>query len=405
MPYVAATWATWMAGGVAVPLAVTHPPHELDYVIRDAGISAVLTPPAGHDKLKDVTHAAGAVLHLLHDELVESSDSGTTGRPKGALHTHGSLAAMADCLTKAWAWQPSDVILHSLPLHHIHGIVNALYCAHYVGAAVQFLPRFSPAAMWRCLQSGDISVLMAVPTMYSYLLSHYDSHMTPEEQAAARSAAAALRLTVSGSAAAPVPLLQRWKALSGQQLLERYGMTETGMILSNPYEGDRRAGFVGLPLPGVEVKVVPMENDAADSGAGDDDGAGDDNGVVKGTTPAHGPMLFREYWGRPEATAAAFDAEGFFMTGDTVSLEGRPPYYRILGRSSVDIIKSGGYKISALDIESALLHHPEVAEAAVLGVADDKLGQAPLPRNAMGKVNKKELLKTFFSAETAAEKS
>ncbi|WIA33246.1 hypothetical protein OEZ86_006388 [Tetradesmus obliquus] len=508
MQYVAATYAAWMAGAVAVPLAVSHPPQELDYVIRDAGISAVLTSASGHNKLKDVTHAAGAALHVVQQELFEGSDpwlttssssssssssnaeqqdwqeiagsstsdassgalivytSGTTGRPKGALHTHGSLAAQVECLTRAWQWQPSDVMLHALPLHHVHGIINGLYCAHYSGAAISFLPKFSPAAVWQQLMEGDVSVLMAVPTMYSYLLSHYESHMSPEEQHAARAAAARLRLTVSGSAAAPVPLLQRWQALSGQRLLERYGMTETGMILSNPYEGERRPGFVGLPLPGVEVKVVQQSSSSNGNGNGSGDAANEpaasneDSGAEvlrQGELAVRGPMLFREYWGRPQATAEAFDGEGYFLTGDTVSLEGSPPYYRILGRSSVDIIKSGGFKISALDIEGALLHHADVAEAAVLGLPDEALGEvvaalivpkaaskpaaneagsdaaktgdvllgqlkglarrelasyclprvwrlldAPLPRNAMGKVNKKQLLKEFFPEQAAA---
>ncbi|KAF6260638.1 hypothetical protein COO60DRAFT_1684228 [Scenedesmus sp. NREL 46B-D3] len=475
MQYVAATWATWMAGGVAVPLAVSHPPQELEYVIRDAGVSAVLTAPAGHGKLKDVTHAAGAALHVVEQGLFEGSDpwlakcsssvqqqdwqddssssggmrdasagalivytSGTTGKPKGALHTHASLAAQVRCLSHAWQWRGSDAMLHALPLHHVHGIVNGLYCAHYSGASVSLLPKFSPAAVWQQLIvsgsvrasncEGDVSVLMAVPTMYSYLLSYYDSHMTPEQQRAARAAAAGLRLAVSGSAAAPVPLLQRWQALSGQRLLERYGMTETGMILSNPYEGERRPGFVGLPLPGVEVKVVQQSSSSSSM-------------PQQGELAVRGPMLFRGYWGRAQATAEAFDAEGYFLTGDTVSLEGQPPYYRIMGRSSVDVIKSGGFKISALDVEGALLAHPGVAEAAVLGLPDELLGQAvaaliealkgdallaqlkglarrelpsyclprvwrllhaPLPRNAMGKVNKKELLATFFPDKVAS---
>lgn len=184
-----------------------------------------------------------------------------------------SVRAQVDCLVQEWRWCSADTIVHALPLHHVHGIVNALYCAHAAGAAVNMLPKFSPAAVWqqlmvragagaaaavlwrisalpllhcnlallcaapaRCLQSGQVSVLMAVPTMYDYLLSFYDTSMAPQQQADARAAAASLRLAVSGSAAAPVPLLQRWRQLSGQVLLERYGMTETGMILSNPYQ-------------------------------------------------------------------------------------------------------------------------------------------------------------------------
>ncbi|KAF8067359.1 Acsf3 [Scenedesmus sp. PABB004] len=467
--YVAATWATWMAGGIAVPLAVSHPPAELDYVLRDAGCAAVLAPLSGHGALRDVAAAAGAALHLVDDGLLGAGDaasgahgdgargggssgtggggvtrsaggggssrgdgagaliiytSGTTGRPKGALHTHGSLAAQVACLTAAWRWRADDAILNALPLHHVHGVINALHCAHAAGAAVHFLPRFSPAAAWQELMAGGVSVLMAVPTMYRYLLDHHDSALTPAERAAAAGAAAALRLAVAGSAAAPVALLARWRALAGGELLERYGMTETGMILSNPYEGERRPGFVGVPLPGVEVKLVPAPGDA---------GGG---GPPQGELAVRGPGLFREYWGRPEATDAAFDGDGWFLTGDTVSLEGAPPYYRIVGRTSVDVIKTGGFKVSALDVEGELLHHAGVAEAAVLGLPHDTLGEAvaalvvpcpgaaldeaalrahaaarlppyavprvwrlldaPLPRNAMGKVNKRELAAAFF---------
>eukprot|EP00879_Flechtneria_rotunda_P026757 GHRR01028580.1.p1 GENE.GHRR01028580.1~~GHRR01028580.1.p1 ORF type:complete len:272 (+),score=74.94 GHRR01028580.1:288-1103(+) len=190
--YVAATWATWLSGGIAVPLAVTHPPHELDYVIRDAGISLVLTTPSGHSKLADIAAAAKAAFHQVEDALFEGADahvnavattsssstggsygstssssssdasgsliiytSGTTGKPKGVLHTHASLISQAQCLSEAWQWSVRDNILHALPLHHIHGIVNALHCAHYSGATVTFLPKFSPAAMWKQLMVGQ----------------------------------------------------------------------------------------------------------------------------------------------------------------------------------------------------------------------------------------------------------
>ncbi|GBF92979.1 hypothetical protein Rsub_05815 [Raphidocelis subcapitata] len=484
MPYVAATWAAWMAGGVAVPIATSHPPAEIDYVLRDAGVSAVLAPESAADKLKATVAAAGASLHLIPPSLFSAAipeaeadaaagrgdaaeaaaaaaerarshaaagasggfddgrgaliiyTSGTTGRPKGALHTHGSLSAQITCLADAWRWRASDRILHALPLHHIHGIVNALHCAHAAGACVDFMASFQPNSAWRRLRDAPISVLMAVPTMYSYLLMAHD-RMAPDQQSAARAAAARLRLAVSGSAAAPVALLRRWEEVSGTALLERYGMTETGMILSNPYEGERRAGFVGVPLPGVAVRVAP------DAAAPRGEAAA--RGGAQGDLRVGGPCLFKEYWGRPEATAEAFDSDGFFKTGDVVSLEGEPPYYKILGRASVDIIKSNAFKVSALEVEGAVLQHAGVQECAVLGVADELHGEViaalvvpadggaaalaaegggdaaaalrafcaerlpkykvpsvwkildePLPRNAMGKVNKKDLLKRFF---------
>ncbi|KAI8464859.1 MAG: hypothetical protein J3K34DRAFT_380146 [Monoraphidium minutum] len=444
--YVAATWAAWMAGGVAVPLATSHPPSEIDYVLRDAGVSLVLAPESGAAKLADTVHAAGAALHVLDPSLFAAAvpedaaaaargaliiyTSGTTGRPKGALHTHGGLGAQVSCLVDAWRWAPADVILHALPLHHIHGIVNALHCAHAAGGCVDFMASFQPNAAWRRLRDGGITVLMAVPTMYTYLLMAYD-RAPPPQQAALRAAAARLRLAVSGSAAAPVALLARWREVAGRELLERYGMTETGMILSNPYEGERRPGFVGLPLPGVRVKVAP---DADAPHGVDPEPSGP---ASTGDLRVGGPFLFKEYWGRPEATAAAFDADGMFKTGDVVALEGAPPYFKIMGRASVDIIKSNAFKVSALEVEGAVLQHPAVQECAVLGVPDPIHGEAitalvvlkdgaegdlggdvagalrafcadrlpkykvpstwrllgqPLPRNAMGKVNKKDLL-------------
>ncbi|GIL63407.1 hypothetical protein Vafri_17443 [Volvox africanus] len=396
--YLAATWAVWQAGGIVVPLATSHPPPELSYVCQDAGLSAVLTLPDQEARLGPIANEHGAALQLLEPvagsststtridsssscvgdsqeteaaveavaadlrDLSASSTSGaliiytsgTTGKPKGVLHTHRSLQAQVYALASAWRWRPSDRLLHCLPLHHIHGIVNALYCPSAVGASVEFLPKFAPAAVWQRIQSGDISVFMGVPTMYSYLLSHYDTQAaaSPERAAALRGAAGALRLTVSGSSACPLPILNRWRELSGDFLLERYGMTEIGMALSNPYKGERRPGSVGTPLPGVEARIAP-----------------------DGQLLVRGPNVFSEYWGRPAATSEAFDADGFFLTGDTASTSGSPPYFTIEGRTSVDIIKSSGYKISALQIESVVLEHPGIAEVAVLGVPDETFGE------------------------------
>jgi len=374
--------------------------------------------------------------------------SGTTGRPKGALHTHGSLAAQIGSLCSAWEWNASDRILHPLPLHHIHGIVNALLCPHAVGAAVEFMPKFSPSGLWARLRQGHsggegqppVSVFMGVPTMYVRLLQALDSMPAGADRDAAVAAARALRLTVSGSAACPVPLMNSWEQVTGTRLLERYGMTEVGMALSNLYAGERRAGFVGKPLPGVRIKVVP---DTPSEGADEDKPAAssDDTqqwGPVEegpGELRLAGPALFAAYWGREQATADAFDEDGFFRTGDTVVRQAGS--WRILGRTSVDVIKCGGYKLSALEIEAHLLEHPAVGEAAVVGVPDEAYGQvvaavlagkdgkspptlgelrvwardvmAPyktptmvkvldaIPRNAMGKTNKKELLQLFVS--------
>jgi len=253
---------------------------------------------------------------------------------------------------------------------------------------------------------------MAVPTIYHKMIQEYDT-MTPAEQARLKEACMQLRLMVSGSAALPVSVMERFEEVSGHRLLERYGMTEIGMALSNPYHGDRVAGTVGYPLPGVQCRVD------ADEGA-------------EGELCIKGPSVFSEYWKLPEATAKEFDEEGWFKTGDVVACDstGR---YSIKGRASVDILKTGGYKVSALDIEQQLLEHPDVASVAVFGVDDDEWGQRvaavmvmkpgaealtldalrtwgkgtmagyripsimkvlpEMPVNAMGKVNKKDLTK------------
>ncbi|CAK0783610.1 hypothetical protein CVIRNUC_006809 [Coccomyxa viridis] len=446
--YVAATWASWLSGGVAVPLCLTHPPGELKYVLQDANVRAVLTTDEHMSRMAPLAKEAGAKILRVSDSSEQPSreqdaidalkpeqgalvvyTSGTTGRPKGALHTYAGLTAHINALVTSWEWRASDRILHCLPLHHVHGIINALHCAHAVGATVEFSPKFSPTAVWDVLMREDdpITVFMGVPTMYSHLLSVYDD-MSLEQQKAAQGAAKRLRLTVSGSAACPLPIMQRWHALSGQWLLERYGMTETNMILSNPYHGERRAGSVGLPLPGVEVQILPEEGTESSASTGTAEHIGE--------LQVRGPGLFKMYLNKPEATAEAFDSEGWFRTGDIASLEGDPPYWRIVGRASVDIIKSGGYKISAPQVEDAILAHPDVAECAVMGAPDEAQGervaaviackntqitlkqlrewlkdklpeyQLPsrleivetIPRNAMGKVNKKELRRQYFGA-------
>eukprot|EP00210_Caulerpa_lentillifera_P004916 g4692.t1 len=427
--YVAATWATWMAGGIVVPLATSHTKAELQHVIDDAGIRVIQTSEDWKSSLP-LTSQIDVHLFDLSSLLTDYQEafsmpkqtdgaliiytSGTTGKPKGALHTHHSLNAQMKSLSDAWGWKQEDCILHALPLHHIHGIVNALYCAHYNGACVNIQPKFSPRAVWTSLKSGGISVFMGVPTMYSHLISYMQS-LCSEEQEELRSSAQQLRLFVSGSAACPVPLMMKWKELTGHLLLERYGMTEIGMALSNPLDGERRPGYVGIPLPGVFTKLKSDSESVAEL-------------LVKGDS------LFKEYWNLPNATKESFDEDGYFKTGDIVTVSGSPPYFKILGRASVDIIKCGGYKLSALEIENAILGDNRIKECGVLGIPDETHGEIPvafistvdsaqltasevlanctsilakykiprkvvfvenLPRNAMGKINKVQMKETF----------
>jgi malonyl-CoA/methylmalonyl-CoA synthetase len=261
-------------------------------------------------------------------------------------------------LIEAWEWMPDDRIVLTLPLHHVHGIVNVLGCAIAAGAACLIHPSFDPARVWDSFARDRLTLFMAVPTQYFRLIQAWEQ-ADAQRRETWSAAARGLRLMVSGSAALPETVLARWREITGHVLLERYGMTETGMILSNPLHGERLPGTVGSPLPGVEVKLV------------DDTGA-ELRGDAEGELWVRGEAVFEEYWRRPEATAAAFAAD-WFHTGDVARRE--RGIYRLLGRASVDIIKTGGYKVSALEIEEVLRGHPAVEDCAVVGIADDEWGE------------------------------
>jgi malonyl-CoA/methylmalonyl-CoA synthetase len=376
---VAALWGIWRAGGIAVPLCTAHPLAELLYVVDDVGAAAILTG-AEHEETGIALSERRGIVQLDASEAssprarpadwpplapVSSSQralivytSGTTSRPKGAVWTHAGLRAQVEMLVAAWGWRPQDRALCVLPLHHVHGLVNVVTCALWAGACCELLPAFDADAVWERIGSGDITVFMAVPTIYFRLIGAWEGYPPGERERLSR-AAGRLRLMVSGSAALPVQTLERWREITGHTLLERYGMTEIGMALSNPLDGERVAGTVGMPLPGVEVRRV------------DDDGhpAPDDE---PGEIEVRGRGLFREYWRRSQESAAAFH-DGWFATGDIAVVE--DGYYRILGRASVDIVKCGGYKLSALEIEAALRDHPAIADCAVVGIPDPEWGE------------------------------
>ena len=371
----AATWGIWRAGGVAVPLAVSHPPPELEYVLDDAQPEVVIAHAGMADRIADGAAARGLEVRTTQEMLTGSDagelpdvdparaammlyTSGTTGRPKGVVISHANIQAQVESLSEAWGWSPDDRILLHLPLHHVHGIVNVLTTALWNGAACEIMPSFDPTAVWQRLATQEFTLYMAVPTVYRRLIESWSgaAEETREEWSAG---ARACRLMVSGSAALPVPTLERWREMTGHTLLERYGMTEIGMALSNPLAGERRPGFVGAPLPGVDVRLVDEEERPVSPGE-------------PGQINVRGPTVFREYWRRPEATAEAFTEEGWFRTGDQAVVEGDA--YRILGRRSVDILKSGGEKISALEIEDVLRSHPAVRDVAVVGVPDPAWG-------------------------------
>jgi malonyl-CoA/methylmalonyl-CoA synthetase len=432
--HVAVQWGIWRAGGIAVPLATSHPEAELAYVIEDADAETVVGHPEFAEVMGPLARRlgrrylpTGEALSGERGALPQVAEerrammvytSGTTGRPKGVVTTHRGLRAQVEALAEAWEWHENDRILLVLPLHHVHGIVNVLTCALWSGAVCEILPRFDAEEAWRRIEQRRLTLFMAVPTVYARMIAVFEAADAERRRAMARGCGA-LRLMVSGSAALPVSTLERWREISGHTLLERYGMTELGMALSNPLRGERRAGYVGLPLPGVEVRLVDEEESEVREGEA-------------GEIQVRGENVFREYWRRPEETAAAFAEGGWFRTGDVAVVE--EGYFRILGRRSVDIIKTGGYKVSALEIEEVLRTHPGVAEVAVVGLPDDEFGervgaavepagQAPaleeiqewarerlapyklpralrvveaLPRNAMGKVVKPEVTKLFL---------
>jgi malonyl-CoA/methylmalonyl-CoA synthetase len=422
--YVATQWGIWRAGGVAVPLCVSHPRPELEYVITNSGAATIVAHPDFEEILRSIWQAHNLRLILTAETLPDPVNrlpevditrralilytSGTTGKPKGVVTTHQNIQAQVTSLVAAWEWTASDRILHVLPLHHIHGIINVLTCALWVGAECHMVSKFDAQTVWRCIGNGDLTLFMAVPTIYVKLIDTWEQ-TNPDRQKILSAGCANMRLMVSCSAALPVRVLETWQRISSHLLLERYGMTEIGMALSNPLRGQRLPGSVGVPLPGVEVRLV------------DEDG----------TVQVKSPGVFLEYWQNPAATATAFE-DGWFRTGDlAVVANGN---YRILGRMSVDIIKTGGYKVSALEIEEVLRSHPDIQECAVVGVDDPEWGErvcaalvlhserqltlaslrswakeqlavykvptqimtvAELPRNAMGKVTKPTVVDLF----------
>jgi len=373
--YVAVQWAIWRAGGIAVPLNTEASPSEIEHALVAAGASRIVAKPESLDRLQGLCSALG-IDALSVDELARPTPtalpevtadrramilftSGTTSRPKGVVSTHANIHAQIEMLVAAWGWRPDDSIPLFLPLHHIHGIVNVLGCALWSGARVEAFATFDLDRLLARVAADAYTVFMAVPTIYVKLIQRLE-HMAPDERQACCEGFSRMRLMVSGSAALPVSVFNRWRELTGQTLLERYGMTEIGMALSNPLDGERRPGAVGVPLPGVGVRLVSESGDVV---------AGEH---APGEIHVRGPAVFREYWNDPLATRDAF-ADGWFRTGDVALVE--RGYYRILGRQSVDIIKTGGYKLSALEIESVLLDHPAIRECAVVGLHDETWGE------------------------------
>lgn len=479
---------------IALPLSQSFPSSEIRYILENSEAKLLLSTEKFQDKARDVlkedithqpqleilskieTGAASAENVKFEGSSLENGGfmlytSGTTNRPKGVVLSTSTITAQATSLIEAWKYSPADYLLHVLPLHHIHGTVNALFTPLMAGSAIEFAFPFNADLIWKRLaapfvaeacqsQQRPITFFTVVPTIYSRLLNSFPK-LDGETQKAARKALVPenMRLNISGSAALPTPIKQAWTDLSGGNvLLERYGMTEVGMALSCGLEfADRIDGSVGWPLPSVEVRLVEAESgDVIAPG----EEKGPDGKLREGEIQLRGPTVFAEYWHNQKATDEEFvsaedGGQKWFKTGDVASRCEIPgagqssqawakgPMYFIKGRKSVDIIKTGGEKVSALEIERELLSLPHVSEAAVVGLTSEQWGQKvaavvvlsqegqtagkggkpwgpmdmrralkdrlanykipqelkvveSIPRNGMGKINKKALVKDLF---------
>ena len=427
--FVAILCGIWLAGGVAVPLCVKHPYPSIKYVLEDTKAEVLIYEDSYLKLIEPVFN--DFCVRTLHVESLKTQTSnlpeidvnrramivytsGTTGRPKGVVTTHHNILAQVKSLTECWEITEHDQVLNVLPLHHVHGIIGALCCPLYAAARVEFLPKFHEALIFDVFQKQRTSVFMAVPTIYYKLITYFNT-LNSEQKANINNALKTLRVMISGSGALPISTLNDWQTISGQILLERYGMTELGLVISNPLHGERRPGFIGLPMPGITVRLTDDTNQEVLDGPGE--------------IQIKGEGVFLEYWQNPQATASSF-VDQWFKTGDIAVLENG--YYKILGRNSVDIIKTGGYKVSALEIEEVLRQRPDVEDCAVVGIKNDEWGEiigaaiinklpmnteeliswlkerlpnyklprtflflTELPRNVLGKIIKKEVQHQF----------
>jgi len=356
-----------LSGAAAVPLNPRMGPRELDHVVRDSAPSVVVAPedealPEALRGLPRVAVDLGAEPAPITAEPDGEAPafvfytSGTTGPPKGVLIPRRAVASNLDALSDVWDWTGDDVLTHGLPLFHVHGLILGVLGPLRVGGSLHYAGRFSPEGVCRELGRGA-TMLFGVPTMYHVLA---DAAETDRETAEVLAGA---RLLVSGSAPLPVREFNRIEAVTGRRIVERYGLTETIMNCAVHADGERRPGYVGPPLPGVDVRLLDDD--------GDPIGANDDETI--GEVAVRGPNLFLGYLNRADATAEAM-RDGWFHTGDLATRTG-DGYVRIVGRRSTDLIKTGGFKVGAGEVEAALLEHPAVAECAVTGEPDERLGE------------------------------
>ena len=441
-------------GAISLPLNLAYPPDELKYFLEDSAAKLFFALETSKEKIQSILpelphlqeciflnpaepNQFNSLITNLQSPISKSPvpslqfskspreasnlsntaviiyTSGTTGRPKGAEITHGNLISNLQSLHEAWGWQADDILLHVLPIFHVHGLFVALHGALHAGATTLLMREFNAQKTLELLSSGRCTVFMAVPTIHQRLLDVPNANQYDLSRA---------RLITSGSDRLPDEAFTAFQKTFGHTLLERYGMTETGMNCSNPLHGERRIGSVGHPLPGIEVRFVDSESRASLS-----------TGEI-GELEIRGPNVFKGYWNQPDKTSASFSADGWFKTGDLGYLEA-DGYITLCGRSK-DLIISGGLNIYPPEVERVLTEHPAVAACAVIGCPDKEWGEkvtavvalkktesvsgeelmrfcreklAPykspksivfkddLPRNAMGKVQKAELRKEICS--------
>lgn len=362
---IAAMLGAYAVGAIWVPINTRYRAAEVGHILQDATPSLLLCDPSLEAAVPehDVARQSLAAPEPADASIAEIDDnapamliytSGTTGRSKGAILSHAAVVEGIEALTGLWGWSDSDVLSLQLPLFHVHGLCIGVHGSLLAGMQMRVHAKFSAAAVVDDVRRHGATIFMGVPTMYTRLLEHL------AERPADGAALANARLFTAGSAALPAADLAAFEGHCGHRILERYGMSETLITLSNPLDGERRSGSVGREVPGVRARVV------------DDAGAPVVDGEV-GELQVQTPAMMSGYWNNPEATAKSFDGP-WFRTGDVVQRDA-DGYVRIVGRKSVDIIKSGGFKISAREIEEALLLHPAVVEAAVVGLPDSTWGE------------------------------
>jgi malonyl-CoA/methylmalonyl-CoA synthetase len=425
------------AGAVFLPLNTAYTPAEIEYFLGDARPRVFVCEPQNRDKLQAVAMGAG-VSHVetlgvredgslleaaraapeIFEDVVRGPDdlaailytSGTTGRSKGAMLSHDNLASNALTLADYWRFTQDDVLIHALPIYHTHGLFVAMNTMLLAGGSMFFLPKLDPDLMLQLMGRGA-TAMMGVPTFYTRLLQH---------PGLTREATKNMRLFVSGSAPLLAETHREWTQRTGHAILERYGMTETNMNTSNPYEGDRVPGAVGFPLPGISVRITHPETAAILP-----------QGEI-GMIEVKGPNVFKGYWNMPEKTAAEFRSDGFFITGDLGKIDSRG-YVSIVGRDK-DLVITGGFNVYPIEVETEIDALPSVIESAVVGVPHPDFGEGvtalivarkgadigerqviaaletrlakfklpkrvffvdELPRNAMGKVQKAAIRATY----------